>query len=204
MLILLIAWLTTFLINIVPFFMPPTWMLLAFFHVRYQPPIWLLTPGGAFCAAAGRYVLARLSDRFGTRFLPAKEQANVRYLGAFLQRQRWSYAGILFYAFGPIPSPHLFIAAGLAGLDRRLVAAAFFVGRLVSYTTLVAGTGAAVDRIGPLFFSQFGSGALLVGPLAAALMVFVLVKVDWQIVLRRWEKDTNRDTSHNAPGAIGP
>ena len=203
MLIMLIAWLTTFLINIIPFFMPPTWTLLAFFRVRFDLPLWLLAPGGALCATAGRCVLALLSRRFGARFLPAKEQANVQHLGMFLKRQRWSYAGILFYAFGPIPSPHLFIAAGLVGLDLRLVAAAFCTGRFVSYTTLVAGANAAADHLSPLFVQQFGSGIALVGPLTAALMVIALVKINWQSVLRRWMDDHNlpaRDVS----GEAGP
>lgn len=202
-LIVLIAWLTTFLINIVPFFMPPTWMLLAFFRIRFDIPTWLLAPGGALCATAGRSVLALLARRFGARFLPAKEQANVRHLGMFLKRQRWSYAGILFYAFGPIPSPHLFIAAGLVGLDLRLVAAAFCTGRLVSYTTLVAGTGAAADRLGPLFLRQFGSGFALIGPLSAALMILVLVKIDWRAVLSRWTADPARPPGE-ASGELRP
>lgn len=196
---LLIVWMITFLINIVPFFMPPTWALLAFFHVRFDLPIWLLAPGGALCATAGRCVLALLTRRFGARFLPAKEQANVRHLGLFLQRQRWSYAGILFYAFGPIPSPHLFIAAGLVGLDLRLVAAAFCTGRLVSYTTLVAGTGAAADRLGPLFGRQFGGAFALIGPLTAAGMVLILVKIDWQSILNRWTSGHDRPAREARP-----
>jgi membrane protein YqaA with SNARE-associated domain len=198
-LIVLIAWLTTFLINIIPFFMPPTWTLLAFFRVRFDLPTWLLAPGGAVCATAGRCVLALLTRRFGARFLPAKEQANVRHLGMFLKRQRWSYAGILFYAFGPIPSPHLFIAAGLVGLDLRLVAGAFFTGRLVSYSALVAGTGAAADRLGPLFSRQFGGAFALIGPLTAAGMVLALVKIDWRSVLQRWMNGHDRPARETQP-----
>lgn len=97
MLMLLTAWLTIFLINIVPFFMPPTLALLACFRVRFDLPVWLLAPAVA----------------------------------------------------------------------------------------LVAGAGAA-DRLGPLFFRQFGGRVAFIGPLTAAVMVIALVKIDWQSVLRRW------------------
>jgi membrane protein YqaA with SNARE-associated domain len=196
---LLIAWLTTFLLNIVPFFMPPTWSLLAFFRVRFDLPTWLLASGGAVCATAGRCVPALLTRRSGARFLPAKEQENVRQLGTFLGGRRWSYAGILLYAFGPIPSPHLFIAAGLVGLDLRLGAAAFCTGRFVGYTTLVAGTGAAADHLGPLFIRQFEGAFALVGPLTAALMVLALVKIDWRSVLQRWIDGRDRPARAAGP-----
>jgi membrane protein YqaA with SNARE-associated domain len=187
MLVLLIAWLITFLINIVPFFMPPTWTVLAFFRIHDHLPIWLLTPGGAFCATAGRCLLALATRRMGTRILPARQRENVAHLGAFIARKRWTYIGVLFYAFGPIPSPHLFIAAGLVGADLRLIAAAFFVGRLVSYTALVAGAGAAADQLGSLFSGQFGTGIAVIGPITALLMIALLLKVDWSTVLDRWQ-----------------
>lgn len=184
--ILLIAYLLTFAVNIIPFFMPPTWVLLGYFRIHYDLPLWLLTVGGALCSTGGRTVLALASRRFGLRVLPRRERANVAALRAFLVRKRWTYAGILFYAFGPIPSPHLFIAAGLVGLDLRLVGAAFFVGRVISYTTLVAGANAVADQLGPLFTRQFGSGVALIGPITAALFVLAIVKIDWRRILLRF------------------
>jgi hypothetical protein len=200
---LLLAYALAFSINVVPFFMPPTWTLLAFFRVRFDLPIWLLATGGALCATGGRCVLALLSRRFGTRFLPAKAQANVRHLGMFLRRQRWSYAGILFYAFGPVPSPHLFIAAGLVGLDLRLVSAAFCAGRLVSYTTLITGTSVAAEHLGSLFVGRFGSGFALIGPLSAVLMIFALVRINWSAVLRRWTASSDAPP-RNVSGNVRP
>jgi membrane protein YqaA with SNARE-associated domain len=183
---LLLVYLITLLINVVPFFMPPTWVLLAYFRVHDDLPLLLLTVGGALCATAGRTLLALAARRFGLRFLPRRERANVAALRAFLVRKRWTYAGILVYAFGPIPSPHLFIAAGIVGLDLRLVGAAFFVGRVISYTALVAGAHAAANQLGPLFARQFGSAAILIGPVTMALFLVLLVKIDWLRLLARF------------------
>lgn len=210
MLPLLIAYLLDFVTNIIPLFMPPTWLLLSFFHLHYDLPVWLLAPGGAVCSTAGRYVLAVGSRNLGTRFLPERERKNVTDLGEFIRHKKLSFIGVLFYAFGPIPSSHLFIAAGLAKLNLRVVAAAFFLGRLVSYTVLVAGAGAVGGQLIPLFKKQFGSWAAYVTAAIAVLFVIALVKIDWRKVLGRWwhaeddeqgasepaETDTLREARH--------
>jgi membrane protein YqaA with SNARE-associated domain len=122
--ILLLAYLLDFITNIIPLFMPPTWLLLSFFRVHYGLPVWLLAPGGALCSTAGRCILALGARHLGARFLPEKERKNITDLGEFIRHKKLSFVGVLFYAFGPIPSSHLFIAAGLARLNLKVVAAA--------------------------------------------------------------------------------
>ncbi len=186
MLPLLIAYLLDFVTNIIPLFMPPSWLLLSFFRIHYHLPIWLLTPGGALCSTAGRCVLAIGSRKLGGRFLPEKERRNVTNLGEFIRHKKLSFIGVLFYAFGPIPSSHLFIAAGLAKLNLKVVAAAFFLGRLVSYTVLVAGAGAVGDQLIPLFKKQFGSWVAYATAAIAVAFLIALVKIDWRKALGRW------------------
>lgn len=186
MLTLLIAYLLDFVTNIIPLFMPPTWLLLSFFRIHYGLPVWLLAPGGAVCSTAGRCVLALISRHLGTHFLPEKERKNVTDLGEFIRHKKLSFIGVLFYAFGPIPSSHLFIAAGLAKLNLKVVAAAFFLGRLVSYTVLVTGAGAVGGQLFPLFKKQFGSWVAYATAAIAVLFVIALVKINWREVLGRW------------------
>jgi membrane protein YqaA with SNARE-associated domain len=157
--ILLLAYLLDFITNIIPLFMPPTWLLLSFFRVHYGLPVWLLAPGGALCSTAGRCILALGSRHLGARVLPEKERKNITDLGEFIRHKKLSFVGVLFYAFGPIPSSHLFIAAGLARLNLKVVAAAFFLGRLVSYTVLVAGAGALGDQLIPCSKSSSATGS---------------------------------------------
>jgi membrane protein YqaA with SNARE-associated domain len=192
---LLLSYLLDFVTNIIPLFMPPTWLLLSFFRIHYGLPVWLLAPGGAVCSTAGRCLLALGSRRLGGRFLPEKERKNVTDLGVFIRRKRLSFLGILFYAFGPIPSSHLFIAAGLAKLNLKVVAAAFFLGRLVSYTVLVAGAGAVGDQLIPLFKEQFSGWIAYATAAFAVIFVIVLVKINWRKTLGRWWP-TDEDDGH--------
>ncbi len=192
---LLAAYVLDFVTNIIPFFMPPSWILLSFFKVKYDVPIWLLTPGGALCSTGGRVVLALICRHAGSRWLPEKERKNVADLGKFIARKRLSFWGYLFYAFGPIPSSHLFIAAGLARLNLRAVAAGFCLGRLVSYTVLVLTANSVADNLVPLFKKQFGSWFAWGSVAFAVLFVIALLKIDWRKALRRWwpEEDDAQD-----------
>ena len=58
----LLAYVIAFVIDIVPAFMPSTWIVLAFFHIQFDLPILPLTLGGALFSGFGRIVLARLHD----------------------------------------------------------------------------------------------------------------------------------------------
>jgi hypothetical protein len=42
---LLIAWAAAFVINLVPYFMPPTWAVVAYFLIAYRLPVWPLAIG---------------------------------------------------------------------------------------------------------------------------------------------------------------
>jgi membrane protein YqaA with SNARE-associated domain len=203
MMTLLLAYLLDFVTNIIPLFMPPTWLLLSFFRIHYGLPVWLLAPGGAVCSTAGRCLLALGSRHLGTRFLPEKERKNVTDLGEFIRHKKLSFFGVLFYAFGPIPSSHLFIAAGLAKLNLKVVAAAFFLGRLVSYTVLVAGAGAVGDQLIPLFKKQFGGWVPYATAAFAVIFIVVLVKVDWRKALGRWWPTEEEDERAGEPLKAG-
>jgi membrane protein YqaA with SNARE-associated domain len=203
MMTLLLAYLLDFVTNIIPLFMPPTWLLLSFFRIHYDLPVWLLAPGGAVCSTAGRCLLALGSRHLGTRFLPEKERKNVTDLGEFIRHKKLSFFGVLFYAFGPIPSSHLFIAAGLAKLNLKVVAAAFFLGRLVSYTVLVAGAGAVGDQLIPLFKKQFGGWVPYATAAFAVIFIVVLVKVDWRKALGRWWPTEEEDERAGEPLKAG-
>jgi len=58
-----------FVINLVPAFMPSTWMVMAFFYIRFDLPLLVLTIGGAIASAFGRVALARGTRAFSRRFL---------------------------------------------------------------------------------------------------------------------------------------
>ena len=133
-----------FAINLLPAFGPPTWAVLVFFSLDFGLPAVPLVLCGALAAASGRLVLAEGARRLRPRF-SAERLAHIDRVQAtaFANRQR-TLAGLGLFALSPVPSGQLFVAAGLMTVPLLPLTAAFFAGRLVSYSIYI--DGAAPDR----------------------------------------------------------
>jgi len=174
-----------FALNLLPAFGPPTWSLLVVLTVSFDLEPVILVPVGAVCAAAGRYVLGSLAHRWRAH-LPARRVEGLRAAGAAVSANRGpALAGLGLFAISPLPSAQLFIAAGLIGAPLKPLTAAFFAGRVVSYSLYVGLASAAGATLSDLLGESLGS------PLGVALQLLmlagliVLVRVDWLRLLSK-------------------
>lgn len=130
--------LTIFLVNVIPAFMPPSWVVLALamMHDSTLDPF-ALTLIGALSSTGGRAALALLSSMLRRFFTSELEQhaENIRIF--FEKRGKELFIGTFFYSLGPFPSNLIFIANGLTKTNPRPVFAGFFFGRLLSYYALI-------------------------------------------------------------------
>ena len=125
-------------INLLLAFGPPTWSIIALYGVTTDLPIAGLVAVGALAAALGRRLLALATRALGG-FLPAKLKASAEAARALVSRRRSSSVAALgLFALSPLPSGQLFVAAGLARAPLPAFTAAFFAGRVVSYTVYFA------------------------------------------------------------------
>ena len=126
-----------FIINVIPAFMPPTWILLAFvgfnFHLNNYA-LAILAIFAAMASSSGRAVLAILADKIlRHRFISQTTRNNMDNLkGHIIKRQNLTRGFFLFYAFSPLPSGQLFLAYGLTDLKLAIAILPFFFGRMVS------------------------------------------------------------------------
>ena len=178
-----LIFLIIFVMNVVPAFAPPTWTVLSYIAVRYQRNVVLLAVVGAAAATMGRLALARLSNRLiRGKLLGERTKANVDTIRIQLEGRKKLTAGLLlFYAFSPLPSNHVFIAYGLTAMDLRIIAAPFFIGRLASYSFWALTSSTIVEWAGlggrqGFFFSFY----FIVGQVLTLLTVYVFTKIDWQ------------------------
>lgn len=175
-------------VNLLPAFGPPTWAILVFYRLNVHLAVVPLVLIGAVAAAAGRLVLAVAFSHL-RRHVSARQTANLAAAGKVLSRDRKrSSAALALFALSPLPSAQLFEAAGLVGVALVPLTAAFFVGRLVSYTVYVGGASAAAKTsAGKLVTSSFTS------PWGIAIQVLLVVglvglsRIDWTGILRRHE-----------------
>ena len=182
---LLVAWAVVFLMNLVPYFMPPTWAVVTFFLIAFSLPVWPLAIGCAFASTAGRCGLYYLSARLGRQLLSDQKQRNVAALGNWLnQRPGWrGVVDVLIYSLGPIPSNDLFIAAGLSGAKLWLVALGFLTGRMVSYPLLALAAKGANDQLGGILTRQWHDPKWLALELLSIAGIWLFSRIDWARVL---------------------
>jgi membrane protein DedA with SNARE-associated domain len=182
--VFLLIFLVVFLINVIPIFAPPTWTVLSFIAIRYDSNIVLLAVVGAIAATLGRLVLAKLSNAIvRQKFLSADTKKNIDEVKERLEsKSKLTFSLLLFYAFSPFPSNHLFIAYGLTTLKLRLIAIPFLFGRVVSYSFL-AFTASSVAQLlnyesvtSKSFFSYYFVASQLFG----LLVIYVFTKIDWR------------------------
>jgi hypothetical protein len=181
---LILAVAVVFGVNLLPAFGPPTWAVLVFFRFRYpELPAAALIVGGALAATAGRLLLALAFRACGTK-LPQKRQESLQVLGHALGEHR---AGLLasfaLFATAPLPSAQMFEAAGLARIRLPPLLAAFFLGRLVSYSLYVGAASAAHDSLSRLFDKGLFSFEAIVTQLIGVAVLIAIVFVDWPSVI---------------------
>jgi membrane protein YqaA with SNARE-associated domain len=164
-----------------PAFGPPTWTIIVLYGLNTEMPLPALVLTAAAGAASGRLLLA-YGFRWLRNHIPAKWKKNAEAAGTALQRRKRNMiVGLGLFALSPFPSAQLFEAAGLANLRLLPFTAAFFAGRLVSYSLYGAGAkGMKATSFGDAF--RYG----LTSPVGIALQVamlaglVLLMKVDWE------------------------
>jgi uncharacterized membrane protein YdjX (TVP38/TMEM64 family) len=167
-------------VNLMPAFGPPTWTILVLYRFRSDLNPVALVIVGAVAAALGRLALG-----YATRAIRGKfSEKRRKSLDAMRRRlERHRRAGLLalfLFALSPLPSAQLFEAAGITGIKLRPLTAAFFCGRLVSYSIYMAGASALKNtNVGGMIRDSFTS-PLGIGLQVAFLGLIVLLgRVDW-------------------------
>ena len=169
-----------FIVNVIPAFMPPTWMLLSLFATLYGVPVIDLVVIGAFASTSGRYVLAKVSGPLGDRFLPGKQKKSIKYLKNFLSGEPWTITGFVsfLYSLSPLPSNTMFIVTGAARIPLPPVIGGFFIGRLISYavlTSIAMNVVSAEHILNPLL-----NPAYLAMDVVGLVSAVALLLIDWK------------------------
>ena len=166
-------------VNLLPAFGPPTWAVLVLLKLNWHLNAVALVIIGAIAAAAGRYCLAWATQRFKSH-LSRKRVENLKAAGDYVQGHKArSVVGLGLFAISPLPSAQLFEAAGLLELPLIPVTAAFFVGRLASYSIYLGGASAAQRSFGDTFEETLRSPYAIVLEVVMVAGIVLLGRIDW-------------------------
>lgn len=183
---LLMLFLLVLLLNALPAFAPPTWMLLSFFGLRFPDANpWWVALVAASAATSGRTVLAYFAQRVSeSRWFPESTRANLVSVANAIERRRAaSSVAFLLFAFSPFPSNALFLAYGLSKAPLLLLAVPFFVGRLVSYALAFKGGAAVANQFDIEISGRVSALYFVLSQLASMGLVYGFTRVDWH---RSW------------------
>lgn len=182
-------------INLLPAFGPPTWSIIVFYGLNSDLPIASIVIVSALAAALGRLLLAH-SFRFLGGRLPEKQKRNLGAAREALEaRPRNMILGLGLFALSPLPSAQLFAAAGLAKVRLLHFTAAFFAGRLVSYSIYAAtAKGLRGTSLGESFLETLKSPWGIALQLGMIGVVILLAQIDWS---RFFHEDHDQASSQN-------
>jgi len=185
---LIVVFAAVYILNTLPAFAPPTWMVLSFFGFSHPQFNFLsLALAAAFAATLGRITLATLSQFIiRNKLLSTKTKKNIDVLKDALEyRKNQTMGALLVYSFTPLPSNYLFIAYGLTTLPIKLIAVPFFIGRMVSYAGWIflgQETYKSLD-IDAGHLGGYLSVYFILTQIGFLLLIYFFTKVDWRAVL---------------------
>ena len=185
---LIVVFAAVYILNTLPAFAPPTWMVLSFFGFNHPQFNFLsLALAAAFAATLGRITLATLSQFIiRKKLLNTKTKENIDVLKDALEnRKNQTMGALLVYSFTPLPSNYLFIAYGMTTLPIKLIAVPFFIGRMVSYAGWIflgQETYKSLD-IDAGHVGGYLSVYFILTQIVFLLLIYFFTKVDWRAVL---------------------
>jgi uncharacterized membrane protein YdjX (TVP38/TMEM64 family) len=168
----LILFAIVFGVNLMPAFGPPTWSIIVLYGINSNLPVVEIVLVAAAAAALGRFVLANAFRFLGQRVSQKTRDNLAAAREAFERNRRNAILGLGLFALSPVPSAQLFEAAGLAGVRLAGFTAAFFLGRIVSYS----------------IYAYSAEQIVMIAGLVA------LTRIDWRALLEhRTKKADNED-----------
>lgn len=172
-------------VNLMPAFGPPTWLVIVFFGVTYSLALVPLVLLGATAAAAGRYILALASRAFRDRMSPERI-ADLDVLREDLESNRTTaYGGVALFLLSPLPSAQMFEAAGVTGVPLKPLIAAFWLGRLVSYTIYASAATLAAESFTEVFSDGLRSPWAIALNVVMIAVVILVARLPWAKLLSR-------------------
>ncbi|MBI5072923.1 hypothetical protein HZA99_03830 [Candidatus Woesearchaeota archaeon] len=175
-----ITFLIVFIENIIPAFMPPTWLILGVIY-NLNPildPL-LLAFFGAIASTCGRFILAKLSIKFKYHFIDKKRAKKMKELGKLAKKNpvKAFLLVLLLSSVIPFPSNALFIIVGFSEAIILPIFLGFFIGRFLQYYIMIISTNFILTSIAGIF--SFSAINIILFDIAALIILVIFTMIDW-------------------------
>jgi uncharacterized membrane protein YdjX (TVP38/TMEM64 family) len=173
-----------FVVNAIPFFMPPTWIVLStlyFLFPQLLNPL-LLALAGAFASTLGRVVLCRIGVA-SRGLMGENRKKSMDRAGQALRSKRYGGFVLTFlYSLTPLPSNVYFLMMGTMRCHFFTIFLGFWLGRLISYAVTIDVARVAFSSLADVLASQM-QAVVLVDSLAILSMI-LFAFIDWEKLIQ--------------------
>ncbi len=174
------------LVDCIPLFAPPAWMLMLFMMIKFSMNPLLVVFVGTAGTVCGRIIFVTyVVPWLGKRTIGRKKEADLHFVGEKLaQRNALVFGFVFIYSILPLSTTALFTAASLSKLKKIVIIPPFFLGNLIGDGLLLFSGHYAITH-----FSDFYKDALTLKNVllmaTSLLLVSLFIFIDWRILLEK-------------------
>jgi membrane protein YqaA with SNARE-associated domain len=178
------VFLLVFALNTVPFFMPPTWIVLSTLYFMFPQQLnpLLLALTGAFASTFGRAVLCRIGVASRGLMGQDRKRSLDRAGQALRSKKHGGFLLSFLFALSPLPSNVFFLTMGTMRCHFFTIFLGFWLGRLLSYAVTINIAHIGFKSLADVLASQI-QAEVLVNSLAI-LSTIVLAFIDWEKLIQ--------------------
>jgi membrane protein YqaA with SNARE-associated domain len=180
----LLVCVSSFLVDCIPIFAPPAWMVMLLIMIKFELNPWIVVTVGTAGTVSGRmFYTTYIVPWVGRRALGNSKQEDLEFVGRKLSGQFWPvFLFVFVYALLPLSTTALFTVAGLAKVKKTFVIPPFFLGNLIGDGFLLVSGRYVINNIGDLYKGSLEPKNLLLMAIGLAVMLVVLF-LDWRELL---------------------
>jgi uncharacterized membrane protein YdjX (TVP38/TMEM64 family) len=176
--------LLVFVLNVIPFFMPPTWIVLStiYFLFPQQFNLILLAFTGAFASTFGRVFLSRIGMASRSLMRDERKRSMDRAGQALKSKKYGGFLLSFFFALSPLPSNVYFLTMGTMKCRYFSIFLGFWLGRLISYGVTIGVANVAFHSLAEVLASQM-QAVVIVDSLGIISMI-IFAFIDWEVLIQ--------------------
>ena len=186
MLYYVLVFISSLLVDLIPFIGPPAWSVMVFFQIKFNLNIWLVLIVGVVGSALGRYLMTLYIPKLTSKVINEKKDAELKFLGEKLSGEKWKIPLIVFiYTLIPMPTTPLFTAIAMAKIKPMVVIPPFFVGKFISDMVMVYLGKYAAENTIDIMHGLISWKAIL-GLVFGLILISAVLFIDWYtLVLKK-------------------
>lgn len=180
----LLIFLGSTLVDCIPVFAPPAWMLMLYIMLKFDlNPYFVVVIGTAGTVCGRMLFVTYIVPWLGKKTIGTKKVSDLKFVGRKLSEKDFTvFIFVFVYSILPLSTTALFMAAGLAKLKKIKIIPPFFLGNLIGDGALLITGHYAITH-----FSDFYKDSLSVKNvflmLAGLVFISMFMFIDWRNLL---------------------